>query len=607
MALVAYAALVQASNNLNLAYKQTYIAMARTASKAAVDYAQEQFDNAICGSYTGTAEQDLISNNRYRVTFKAEVTATSSDGYEKTIKGTGSVYLPKLSDTAQYVFDVRSEIVRTYAVCKTPDNFSPTVWLDASDTTKLHSYGTATSTQNPYTSYGNATDSTRDTLEERVDNGTQTSASWQSDDFEMHTCDATEFSSALCTSSSTKYLYSGLIFSNITVPKNAIITSATFQANCATPSGVSGAEIQRVYGIYKSSTNPHPDLFTSIGTNQIRTPMTTSGMHTTAYVDTDTNNCPPGNNSIYDVTSVVQEIVNNPNWDPTGAGNGGRLGLAMKRISGSGTRHLLKGNLLTISYSTTVVGQADNHAALGQWDDISGNGNNAIFKHGTAPTREDDAINGKTAVRFNNGDLMSTLSTPLSGKREMTVLAVIKANFSTSASDGRAISGMTSTGSNDTTAGTSIIPLLRNAATNGFSNIYSGSTSTYRTDYTCGSACSSNAYTYAGIFSLDDASSSITSTLKGNGLEGAQRTGLTPTGSPYTYGIDQIYFGGRRSGSGTGSGVNYFNGDFAEIIVYDHALTCQQIESLEEYLRAKWNTYPSQLDSACAVTTVPTL
>src|SRR5882762_7183330 len=73
MAIVAYAALVQANNGLNISYKQAYIEMARTASKAAVDYAQEQFDNASCGSYSGTAEQDMISNTRYRVTFKADV------------------------------------------------------------------------------------------------------------------------------------------------------------------------------------------------------------------------------------------------------------------------------------------------------------------------------------------------------------------------------------------------------------------------------------------------------------------------------------------------------------------------------------------------------
>ena len=51
VATIAYATLVQANNSLNLAYKQAYIQMARTASKAAIDYAQEQFDLSSCGSY----------------------------------------------------------------------------------------------------------------------------------------------------------------------------------------------------------------------------------------------------------------------------------------------------------------------------------------------------------------------------------------------------------------------------------------------------------------------------------------------------------------------------------------------------------------------------
>jgi len=606
MVVIAYAALMQTNNGLNLSYKQAYIEMARIASKAAVDYAQEQFDNSSCGNYTGTSEQDLVSNNRYRVTFKADVTSTSTDGFEKTIKGTGSVYLPKLSSTAQYVFDIRSEIVRTYAVCKTPDNFGPLIWLDASNLTSLKKVGTSTTTTSPVTSYGTASDSTRDTLEERADNGSQTTASWQSNDFEMHDCNTTEFSSAICSSSATKYLYAGLIYSNINVPRNATITSASIKVACTTPSGTSGSLTQRVYGIYKTATNPHPDLFTQAGTNQLKTPLSTASLHTTAFVDNTNNNCPPGNNTVYDVTSVVQEIVNNSNWDP--ATGGGRMGFAFQRTAGSGSRHMLKdGNQLNISYSTTTVSQAANNDPLGEWDDISGNGNNAIYTHGTAPTRVDNQINGKTIVRFNNGDMLSTLTSALSGKREATVFAVIKPNFSTSGSDGRIISGTSTSATNDTTAGSSIIPLLRYAANSGFSNIYSGSASTYRTDYSCGATCASVPYMFASVFTIDPTTNTITSTLKGNGSQVNQRTGLSPAGSPYTYGINQVYFGGTRSGAMPGSGVNYFNGDYAEMVVYDHALTCRQIESLEDYFRSKWALSATAYTDACPADLVPVL
>jgi hypothetical protein len=609
MSLVAYAALLQSNNSLNLSYKQAYIQMARTASKAAVDYAQEQFDNATCGNYTGTTEQELASNLRYRITFKAEVVSTSADGLEKTIKGTGSVYLPKLSATAQYVFDIRSEIVRTYAACKTPDNFAPKVWLDASDTSTLHTLGTSTTTVSPSTAYGSAADSTRDTLEERVDNGAQTVNSWQSDDFEMHTCDSGEFSSSVCSNNSTKYLYNGLIFSNVNVPQGVSITSATITLACTTPSGTGGSLTHQAYGIYKTSANPHPDLFTSSGSNQIRTKITTSGLHTTASQSYTSNNCPPGNSTVIDVKNVAQEIVNNANWDPAGAGNGGRMGFAFRRSSGSGSRHLSKnGNLLSISYSNTVVSPAANGGPVGQWDDKSGNGNHAVIAYGTAPTRQDNQINGLTIVRFGSGTMLSTLTSAISNQRELTVFAVVKPNFTTSSNDGRIISGMSSAGTNDTSGSSGIIPLLRYGVASGFSNQYTGSSSTYRTNYTCGSACASTPYLFVSHFTIDTEDDTITSTLKGNGAPVATKSDLSPSGSPYTFSIDQFYYGGRRTGSmAGGSGTDYLDGDYAELVIYDKALECRQIEALEEYFRAKWAISASAYATTCPADVIPTL
>lgn len=606
MAIIAYAALMQANNSLNLAYKQTYVTMARVASKGAIDYAQEQFDKSGCGNYTGTTETDLVNNSRYRVTFKVEVINTSTDGYEKSIKGTGSVYLPRLSATAQYVFDIRSEIVRTYATCKTPDNFAPLVWLDASNVATLKKVGTATTTASPTTSYGNAGDSTRDTLEERADNGTQTTAAWQSNDFEMSTCDSTEFSSSVCSTNSTKYVNIGLIYSSVNVPKGSTITSASITLNCTTPSGTSGSLSNRIYGIYKSSTNLHPDLFTQTGTNQLKTPLATASQRTSTYADVSSNNCPPGNNTVFDITNVVQEIVNNSNWDPTTGG--GRMGFAIQRTAGSGSRHFLKNsNQLSISYSATTVSQANNSESIGEWSDLSGNNNHARYAYGTAPVRVDNQINGKTVVRFNNGTLASTLLNALNAKRELTVLAVVKTNYSTSASDGRLISGMSTTGTNDTAAGNSIVPLLRYATNSGFSSMYYTNSATYRNNYTCGANCASTPYLFTTLFQIND-TNKIDSTLKGAGTPVATKTDLSPTGSPYTYSIDQFYYGGRRSGSiSGGAGTDYLNGDYAELIIYDHALQCREIEQIEEYLRNKWNLSASQYASTCPADNVPTL
>lgn len=608
MSFVAYAALLQANNALNLAYKQTYIQMARVASKGAIDYAQEQFDNSICGNYSGSAEQDLVNNSRYRVTYKAEVLSTSADGLEKTIKGTGSVYLPRLSTTAKYVFDIRSEIVRTYAACKTPDNFGPTLWLDGSDLTTLFKAGAVSSTTvTPTTTFGNASDTSRETYEERADNGSQTSGSWQSTDLEMHTCDSTEFSSSVCSNNSTKYLYAGIVFQNVNVPKNANITSAIVNYDCGA-GGTSGPLNHQIFGIYKTATNLHPDLFSSTGSNQLRTPMTTSSLHTTASASLSTNNCPPGNGNTMDVTNVVQEIVNNPNWDPNTGG--GRLGLGMQRTSGNGARKFSKNNIrLVITYSATggPTPTTANNDAIAEWHDKSGNGNHAISTYGNVPSRVDNQINGKTIVRFNNGSMLSSLTSALAGKREMTVFAVLKANYGTSSTDGRVISGMTNTTSDDTVGTSTIIPLLRNGSNSGFSSIYASNVAGNRTDFICSPTCISQPYIYASVFTNQDANHT-TATLKGEGAPGTEKTGISPSGaSTYVYGINQLYVGGRRTGTAPGSGTNYFNGDYAELIVYDHALTCRQVESIEEYLRAKWNTTASAFSTTCPADVIPTL
>jgi hypothetical protein len=455
----------------------------------------------------------------------------------------------------------------------------------------------------PTTAFGNASDSTRNLLEERADNGTQTAASWQSNDFEMHSCDGGEFTNTICNTASTRYLNIGMIYSGVTVPKNATITSASITLACTTPAGTSGSLTHQVYGLYKTATNPHPDAFTSSGSNQLRTPLATASLHTAASTTYSTNNCSPGNNTVVDVTSVAQEVVNNANWNPAT----GRMGFAFQRTAGSGSRHLLKaGNQLSISYSTSTVAQAANTESIGQWDDLSGNGNNAIFAFGNAPTRQDNQINAKTVVRFNGGAMLSSLVSALSGKREMTVFAVMKTNYGTSNSDGRAITGMSSSGTNDTTSGTSIIPLLRSGTNSGFSSLYSGSATTYRTNFTCGATCASTAYLYDTVFTIND-SDSIDATLKGNGVPVATKNNMSPSGSPYTFGLNQFYFGGRRNGAMPGTGADYLNGDYAELVVYDKVLTCRQIEALEEYFRAKWAISASQYSTTCPADLVPVL
>ena len=607
MASVAYATLVQANNGLNLSYKQAYIQMARSASKAAVDYAQEQFNNANCGSYSGTAETNLTgaSNTRYRITMQAEVTNTSPDGFEKTIKGTGRIYLPKASSSALYVFDIRSEIVRTYAVCKTPDNFGPLVWLDASDITTLRKTND-TDHLDANTAFGSSGDSTRDTLEERVDNGQQGGSSWSSNDLQMHSCSAAEFSASICNDNATKYLYSGIVFENVNIARNSTIVAAIMSARAASQGGISGSLTHRVCGIYETSTNPHKARFSSGGTGQIRSRIQTANLHTAACQDTTTNNFPPGDTINLDITSVLQEIVNNANWNPAT----GRLGLAVYRLSGTGSRTVLKDNIrLSVNYNRGSSDPADDGETVRQWNDKSPNQYNAKLVYGNAPTRLDNQINGKTIVRFNNSAFVSSLSRALSGKREFTAFAVLKPNFGTSAATGRVISGMTTSGTDDTSGTNGIIPLRRQNNATGFSNYYANSAS-YEAIMGCNPACASTPYLATSWFHIDTTDNTITATLRGNGgAQSGQKTGINPGSPPppYTFGIDQLYWGGRRTGAMPGAGIDYFNGDYAELVVYDKALSCHEIENLEEYFRNKWAINPTAWTDNCPPNTIPTL
>lgn len=620
LSLVAYAVLVQANNNLTTTYKQTYIQIARTASKAAIEYAQEQFDSSTCGEYTGSPEQELISTGRYRVTMTADVLETSSDGYEKIVQGTGSVYLPKTSDTAKYVFDIKSEVVRTYALCKSPDNFGPLIWLDASDTETLKKTSTATTTTSSQTG-GFLLDLffPNDTVEEKASNGTQGLFSWLSNDLEMHTCDQAEFTIFGCYGSlSNRDVYNGLVFEDIDVPQNSEITSATLQFRGATPSGTGGPVTHRVYGLHESASNPHLDLFEPFGTNQVKSRIENSGLRTTAFFDHSSNNFPPGNVVNFDVTDIVQELVNDANWNP--GSNDGRVGFGMERVDGNGSRKACKGNSglgfcsgrgpeLTVTYgASSAVSQAENGEGVDEWQDKSGNGNHARSTYGNTPTREDNQINSLTTVRFNNGAMLSSLTEPIEDEREFTVIAVVKPNFSTSASDGRFVTGMTSTESSDNVEGGSIVPLLRNSSTSGFSSIYAGTSSSNRTDYTCGVSCADTPFVISSVFRAEEGDT-ILAKLKGNGEIGTEKPGISPSTAspPYVFGIDQVYFGGRRSGALPGNGGSYFNGDYAEIVVYDKALTCREIEALEEYFRDKWNVYASPAETTCPANTIPTL
>ncbi len=602
MSLVAFAALVQANNVLNLSYKQAYIQMVRVSAKSGVDYAQEQFNAN--NNYSGTAETTILNNGRYRVTFKVDVLSTSSDGLEKSLKSTGNLYIPEISTTAKYVFDVRAEIVRTYAISKQPSDFANLLlWLDSSKSSSLikNTASTTSLSPTPTTSFGSASNSTRDTMEELATDGSQSTNSWQSTDLETSYCDSSEFSSSICSSGSTRRQYVGMIFQNLAIPKNATIVSATLGMTGASPAGTSGSVTHRYWGFYRTTTNPSPTLFTSGASSQLRTKYNTSGLRTSASVDDTSSSFPPGNTRSIDVTSIAQEIVNNANWT-----SGSNMGLTAEYVSGSGVRKPLKnGMTLNITYSTSGTAQANNGDSVAKWTDARNNGIEALSTHGNVPTKVDNQINSLPIVRFNNGNMLSTLTSAVTSN-EFTVIGVLKPNFSTSSTNGRVVSGMNSGQTTDSTTAYAIQALRRNGTSSGFANQYD-TTSSHGTSFTCAGAfiCANTPVVISANFNKQS-NNSVTATVRENGTDQATAN-FTVSPTSYTFNIDQLWIGGRRNGSGAGSGQDWLNGDYAEIAVYNTQLTCQQIFAIEEYLRAKWAIAASPWSNTCPADNVPVL
>jgi Tfp pilus assembly protein PilX len=101
--------LVQSSVQTNgSAVLHSQVQIAHIASKAAIDYAEEQYE--INSSYTGTAEQDLFVNDFYRATIEVQILYNESSS-AKRVQGIGRVYIPETSSNAKVVRDIKSTII----------------------------------------------------------------------------------------------------------------------------------------------------------------------------------------------------------------------------------------------------------------------------------------------------------------------------------------------------------------------------------------------------------------------------------------------------------------------------------------------------------------
>ncbi|MDO8265750.1 MAG: hypothetical protein Q7T41_02290 [Candidatus Saccharibacteria bacterium] len=527
------------------------VQIAHIASKAAIDYAEEQYE--INAAYTGTAEQDLFSNEYYRATIEVQILYNEGSN-AKRVQGIGRVYIPETSSSAKVVRDIKSTIIRNGEVIITagqvdPATYSPLLWLDANEPNSLYS---SIATANTQTITAQTSSGSNDIVEERGSNATSGGGTllFADSDLEM-SYDGTGRGNQTI----------GLRFRNISTPKNATIQNSYIQFT-ADETKTAGVVQLTVEGVASDNTASWTGTYAV--TNAPKTTAKTN------WSPSNWNTIPSnGANERVDVTAIVQELVNRAGWNPTQA-----MSFSVKWVTGSGVRTAESGTqsgtpqLFIQWQSGSTTPATTDGASIEAWYDKSGNSNNSLFTYGTRPVLKLAQVNGLNAVRFSaNGALLSTIANK-SDNELMSFMVMLPRT--SSSSDARFLSLMNSSQNNDNNTASGLIPFMK-----------SGSSTTIRQYY-------NNASGRSVTSAIDGQWATYSSNMSTNNQERLLKNS-TPdnSGSSFSvnYTVNQIYLGGRRS---TAAGANYADMDVAEVIIYDRSFTCNEIQGIENYLEAKY-------------------
>ena len=527
------------------------VQIAHIASKAAIDYAEEQYE--INSSYSGTAEQDLFANDFYRAT--VEVVILYNEGSNaKRVQGIGRVYIPETSSNAKVVRDIKSTIIRNGEVIVTagqtdPATFNPFLWLDANEPNSL--YSAIASSNNQSISVVTSSGAT-DVVEERGSNASSSPGAllFNDSDLEMSYDSSARGNQKI-----------GLRFRSVDTPKNASIEQAyiQFQTDETKSAGVVQFTVEGV-----AQDNPSGWSGTYAVTNA---PKTTASV---AWSPSNWNTVGAnGVNERVDVTSIVQELVNRSGWNVDNA-----MSFSVSWVTGSGIRTAESGTgggaprlyvQWTSGTTTPAVNDGDSVVA---WYDKSGNNYNATHTFGSAPTLQLAEVNGLNAIRFSsNGTLLSSMSNI--ADNELTAFMVMRPRTS-SATSARFISLMNSSQNADNNTTNGLIPFMRNSSTSTLQQYYNN---------TAGRTISNAIDDAWGTFS-SRMSTAYSERLLKNSTPDNYASHFSPN-----FTINQVYIGGRRS---TASGADYANMDVVEIILYNRAFICSEIQQIENYLEAKY-------------------
>lgn len=526
------------------------VQIAHIASKAAIDYGEEQYE--LNSGYTGTPEQDLFANNNYRATIEV-VILYDQGANSKRVQGIGRVYIPETSSSAKVVRDIKSTIIRNGEVIFTagqvdPATFNPILWLDANEPNNLYK-SASSNTQTITALYGN---SNRDIVEERGSNASSNRGQldYGGDDLEMSWDGASPGNQVI-----------GLRFRGLNTPKNATVDNAYIQFETDEVKTAGYVELT-IRALASDNTNQWS------GNYAVSAPAKTASL--TTWIPPDWNSPGvAGANERVNVTPIVQEIVNRAGWN---AGNA--ISFSVTWATGSGVRTAEKGQnggnpQLFVQWDSSGPGLAtadgDN---VDQWYDKSGNNRTANFAFGTRPILKLNQVNGLNSVRFSsNGNLVSSFSN-ITGN-QLVAFMVMKPNTGSS-SDARFLSIMNSTQNSDSNTANGLVPFMKNGTS---------STIQQRYNNVIGQTISSAINGVWATYSSQSSNTSDERLIKNSTTDSkGARYGLN-------YTVNQIYVGGTRS---TSSGANYADADIAEVIVYNRSFTCVEIQQIENYLEIKY-------------------
>ena len=279
-----------------------------------------------------------------------------------------------------------------------------------------------------------------------------------------------------------------------------------------------------------------------------------AGTYTVTYnvSDSSGNAASPGSRTV----NVVQPLIVDRTETTDGDWNNGTL----NQVQSLGNKLQLSGffpddmpNLSAWYKADSIIGLTDGQS-IETWSDISGNGRNLTqTTAANRPVLKINILNGKNIVRFSRSDSQRLYYSGGGLNQPITVFIVWKCN----------------------NTGTS--PASRGTVLDGMNTDYSSFLMAY--------SDTSEVRSYAGIYNktVPFGNFIISSAVFNAGSSLLKENGVFKGTGSNTYGIPNGITIGGRYGQ-----LYYLNGDVAEIIIYNTAMSTENINKVEDYLSSKY-------------------